>query len=102
MTTHVTDVHVQDEDSLAELITPRASPYDCMVEIDGNMAYKVTVLKKLTASNPLTCDRLTTYHGQDSYMDLDNIVYVDDQIFINPTQTVPDKNLNVRGRQETW
>ena len=48
-------MHVQDEaNSLTEIITPRASPYDCIVEIDGKMAYKANLLKKLTASNHLS------------------------------------------------
>ena len=56
MTTHVIDVRVQDEEDLqAELITPRASTHDSMVEIFGEMVYQATLLK-LTASNPLSRD----------------------------------------------
>ena len=69
MTTYVTDVHVQDEaDLLAELITPRVSPYDYMVEIDGEMVYKETT-QEVDSFNPLSQDQLrriqglTTYHG---------------------------------------
>ena len=59
MTAHVNDVHVLDEtDSLAELITTRAPPHDCMVKIDWEMVYKATLLKKLINSNPLSQDRL--------------------------------------------
>ena len=40
MAIYVIVAHVQDEaDSLAVLITPRASPYDCMIEIDREMVF---------------------------------------------------------------
>ena len=60
-----------------------------MVEIDEEMVYKATVLKQLTNANPLSLDRLrkvqclTRYHGQETSVDLDDIVSVGDPIVIN-------------------
>ena len=84
-----TDVHRQEENMLAEIITPRASPYDCMIDIDKELVYKASILKKLTASNPLSRDRLrrvqglTTFHEQEAYTDLDDLISVGDPVIFN-------------------
>ena len=79
---------------LVEMITPPASGNDIMVDVDGTMVYKATILKNLTENNPLSRDRLrrvqgiTRHHGSaaDADVNLDDILCLGDPVVMIAAQ----------------
>ena len=89
-----------DMPQLLELITPPACGNDNMVDVDGKMLYKASILKNLTEHNPLSRDRLRrvqgiTRHvgGNDLDVNLDDILCVGDPVVMIARGTAQVANI---------